>query len=448
MDIINMNTKWKHYKEKLLIKFVFWLFIKFLKAEKKTDAKPRLFWGLSPIINFKYWNEALKKAGYPSKTVMLQYYESSQEKDFFDEYTNEIKLPEYRKPFSSLWKLFPDRRDLQLILYIAGNFDIIHTSMEGLIFKFGDFWREELLFYKRCGIKIITLPFGGDFYRLSKIYNKSWQHGLLAHYPQMAQWENKIQNRIEFFTEHANCIICGMQVDQIGRWDVLPYNMARINCEQWKPKMEYSNHDGRNGVVKIYHTPNHRTIKGTEFLIEAVKELKKEGLLVELVLLEKIKNDKVMELLYKDADILVEQLILGYALSAVEGMATGLPVISNLEEEIYTRVFRRYSFLNECPILSSTPERIKDDLRVLVTNPGLRKELGIASREYVEKYHSDKTAIAMFSAVYDKIWYNKPVDLINFYNPHKSDSYNNRTPKIEHPLTENKIPPELMNKLK
>ena len=37
-------------------------------------------------------------------------------------------------------------------------------------------------------------------------------------------------------------------------------------------------------------------------------------------------------------------------------MASGLPVLANLDHEAYTTVFRRYAFLNECPILSSSPE--------------------------------------------------------------------------------------------
>ncbi len=235
----------------------------------------------------------------------------------------------------------------------------------------------------------------------------------------------------------------GYWYDQIGRWDILPYNILPLNCSLFKRKTSHSSTNGRNGVVKVYHAPNHRGVKGTEFLIEAVESLKSEGLQIELVLLEKMKNDKVRELLYDDADILVEQLILGYGLNAIEGMATGLPVITNFEDEMYTRVFRRYSYLNECPMVSSCPERIKEDLRILVTNPALREELGKAGRKFAQKYHSYDAMKAIFNAIYDKIWYNKPVDLINFFNSHNKESYNNRTEKVIHPLKENRIPAEM-----
>jgi glycosyltransferase involved in cell wall biosynthesis len=178
-------------------------------------------------------------------------------------------------------------------------------------------------------------------------------------------------------------------------------------------------------------------VKGTEYLINAVNELKNEGLQIELILLEKVKNDVVQKAMHQ-VDILADQFILtAYGLNAIEGMATGLPVMCNLEHEAYTRVFRRYAFLNECPILSTTPESLKSNLRLLITKPKLRRTLGEAGRKYVEKYHSYKTAQYLFGSIYDKILHGKNVDLINLFHPILS-SYNKSLPYIKHPLVDNK----------
>lgn len=99
--------------------------------------------------------------------------------------------------------------------------------------------------------------------------------------------------------EHTDCIMAGFQFDQIARWDILPYAVYPMNTDFWKPKIKYNNADGENGVVKVYHTPNHRGAKDTEFLVKAVDELHAEGLLVELCLLEKVQNDKVREILFQ-----------------------------------------------------------------------------------------------------------------------------------------------------
>jgi hypothetical protein len=139
-------------------------------------------------------------------------------------------------------------------------------------------------------------------------------------------------------------------------------------------------------------------------------------------------------------DILAEQFIgIGYALSAIEGMASGLPVMANLEHEAYTRVYRRYGFLDECPVLSTSPETLVDNLRALVTDPALRETLGRASRAFAEKYHSYEMARYLFGSIHDRIVHGKDVDLINLFHPLKSE-YNRRTPLIAHPLNENRLP--------
>ncbi|MGI8931709.1 MAG: hypothetical protein ACR2FK_04925, partial [Sphingomicrobium sp.] len=120
------------------------------------------------------------------------------------------------------------------------------------------------------------------------------------------------------------------------------------------------------------------------------------------------------------------------------GMASGLPVLANLDHEAYTRVFRRYGFLDECPILSSPPERLVDNLRLLIRSPALREELGRAGRAYVEKYHSYAAAQYLFESIYRK-FDGEQVDLINLFHPLKS-AYNRATPKIAHPLVDSRLP--------
>ena len=238
------------------------------------------------------------------------------------------------------------------------------------------------------------------------------------------------------------------QVDGIGRWDLLPFSYGVIDERLWESKKKYSAHDGKNGLVTLVHTPNHRGVKGTEFLVKAVEELKAEGLQINFILLEKKKNSEVRRILFEEADILVEQLIGGaYALSGIEGMCTGLPVVANLEVEEYTRIFRRYSYLNECPAVSATPENVREVLRLLIRHPALREELGRASRKYVEKYHSYAAMQYMFSRIYERIWYGREVDLMNMYHPLDPASYNNQSPVIKHPLRESRITEETLKGL-
>jgi glycosyltransferase involved in cell wall biosynthesis len=391
-----------------------------------------------PILNNKYWNQAMREKGYESKTVVEEVY-SINKKDDFDVYLPELPYGFWFWHLRFLKKIAPVFFHLHKVNYIAKNFDILNIPFSGGALHTYSCWQKELDLYLKLGKKIVVIAYGADYQMYSKLYSKSWHYGLLYNYPRGVFNEEVIEKKIKYLSTHAHGIMTGFQFDQLPRWDIMPYAVYPMDCRKWQARADYTNHDGKNGIVNIIHTPNHRAIKGTEFIIKAVNELKAEGLLCELILMEKIPNDTVHEIMQTKADILVEQLLLSYALSAIEGMASGLPVIANLDDNEYTRVFRRFSYLNECPILSGNPENIKETLRLLITKPELRKELGEAGRNYAVKYHSFEAMQNIFEAIYDKVWYNKQVDLLGFFNPNNADSYNNKSPYIKHPLQENKF---------
>jgi hypothetical protein len=258
-------------------------------------------------------------------------------------------------------------------------------------------------------------------------------------YPLEARKQERISAQVDYWVRNADVTIPGMMgPDGGGRWDVLAPSSLTIDISLWEPSQRRSVADGRNGTVYIAHAPNHRGFKGTEFVIDAVQKLREEGLSIELILLEKVQNDVLRKIFRDDVDILVEQLIAtGHGFNAVEGMASGLPVVSNLEDETYTLPFRRWSFLNECPIASACPETIEEVLRKLVTRPDLRLSLGIAGRQYAEKYHSFGSAQHLFKSVLDYL-NGQDINLLNIYHPLLGE-YSGRSPRIKPPLINNKI---------
>jgi glycosyltransferase involved in cell wall biosynthesis len=404
---------------------------------KNTNRK--IIFGTTPILNNKYWAEALREIGYETETLMETYYSAINKKEDFDKYFDDVIPKIFRKKYiNRITHLF------FVWFYIINNAKIFVMPFSGVVFRLF-FWKIEYLLFKINNIKTILIPYGADAYMYSRIRNKSLQNALLIDYPMHAREEKLIEKKVFFWSKYADFIMTGfMGIDGMPRWDVTTPQCIVINADLWKSKTDYNENDGYNGVVKIIHAPNHRGFKGTEFLIKVVDELKQEGLKVELILCEKIPNNRVRELML-ECDILVEQLIfLGYALTAIEGMACGLPVLSNLDNEEYTRMFRLYSFLNECPILSTTPETLKDNLKLLITNPELRKELGILGRRYVEKYHSYKTAQYLFTNIFKKLE-GETVDTMNLFHPMKSEYVKNNY--IKTPLLNNKYIPVIKRKL-
>ena len=436
------------FLNKIEDKLFIWLFKTYWfliskRYSKNLDKNLKLFFGTMPIINIKYWNNILKRYGYSSKTIVKFNPYSINKKSDFDLYIDDI-ITFYKK------KRIPNRFLLKFPLlflfdYCLKRFNIFHLSFKGIgvLEKYGI---DESKFIKLFGSKIIIIPYGEDFLQYNKLDNYSLRHGLMTHYPKSIIEEEKIEKNVKYWVKSSDIVIASNILEGKYNWDLIPFVNLSINIDQWTPKAVYSDSSGNDKTVVVAHCPNHRSIKGTEFIIQSVNALKNENLKVKLLLIEGVPNDRLIDLLREDVDILIEQLFSGYGLNGLEGLATGLPVISNLPNNSRINMFRRYSYLKECPVISSNPEKLTDDLRVLIKNPDLRKKIGKSSRRYAEKYHSEESALYMFKNIYNKIWYKKDVDLMNLFNPANPDSYNNKSPLVDNPLVFNCIPKECYKK--
>ncbi|MBT3667847.1 MAG: aminotransferase [Opitutae bacterium] len=394
----------------------------------RKNKTPSLVWGEAPIINNVYWSNCMKEAGFNSET-------------FTDSYCYLInQRNEYDRVIQDEYLFIP----LFLKYYFAFIDSLFKYNIYFISFNGYFLWRTilrnfESFFLKLANKKIVIIPFGCDSYSYKNVRSVSLIHGLNSSLPLAAMNQSQISNRVDHWCAKADVVIPGfMGPDGFGRWDVLVPSPLIIDLKQWHVSQRNSQANGTSGVVKITHAPNFRGFKGSEFIIEAVKKLQEEGLKVELNLLEKLKNYEVKKILQQDTDILVEQIIFtGHALNGLEGLACGLPVLSNLEDDSYTRHLRRWSFLDECPIVSTCPENLLQNMRSLILNPELRVNLGEAGRVYVEKYHGFEAGQYLFKEVINYLHGNRE-SLINMYHPILGE-YPNRTPKVCHPLKNNKI---------
>jgi hypothetical protein len=217
-------------------------------------------------------------------------------------------------------------------------------------------------------------------------------------YPFPARQQRQISKDLDYWTDVADVVIPGfMGFDGVGRWDVLTPSPLVVDLDFWARSKQEVLSD--SGEVVIAHAPNHRGFKGSEFVIQAVASLRLEGLNVRLLLLEGMTLRQVRKALLTEADILVEQvLFFGHGLNGLEGMASSLPVVSNLDSES-RRVLDNYTFFGECPIVSARKDTLVDVLRELVLDANKRTELGAQGRLYIEKWHSNQNAVFLFSAV-------------------------------------------------
>ena len=130
----------------------------------------------------------------------------------------------------------------------------------------------------------------------------------------------------------------------------------------------------------VVHAPSNREKKGTRYVIEACEQLP-----VDLDIVEGVPHDVARER-YARADIVVDQLNAGWhGVFALEAMALGKPVVAAINPETLERSAQGFGI--RLPIVPATKETLVDDLRPLVENAGFRREIGAASRAYIEQVH-------------------------------------------------------------
>jgi hypothetical protein len=165
--------------------------------------------------------------------------------------------------------------------------------------------------------------------------------------------------------------------------EFLPYMIEDLN--QIKPT--FLNLDSKK--LKIGHAPSNRSVKGTRYILDAVKKLQEEKLPFEFILIENLTHEEALNE-YSKIDVLVDQLLAGwYGGLAVEVMSLGKPVVAYIREEDLDFIPKKMK--EDIPIINSDPESIYSCLKKLIFMS--KNELNIValnSRKYVEKWHDPK----------------------------------------------------------
>lgn len=81
---------------------------------------------------------------------------------------------------------------------------------------------------------------------------------------------------------------------------------------------------------------------------------------------------------------MLDQFLTGwYGSVSIEGMITGKPVLCYNQEDLE-------KYCPNVPIVNTGPDNLYNNLKTLIKNSTLRKELGIKGREYVKKVYSSE----------------------------------------------------------
>ena len=361
---------------------------------RRNGDLPRIVWGPTPLINLKYWSKALQGRGFQSSTLVYGVYPVFMREDF-DRHLDGFGPRSLRLRFLAPYFAFA---------WCLDNADVFVFSYDGGYLGKTAIWSSECQLIKLAGKRTVLIPFGGDIAVPGTL--GPVEAGVYEAYPDLLKRAGDIRGRILYFCKHADFVVRTYQPGFQPRQDLLWPNALAIDADQWRPLDRADGADARATDVVIVHPTNHRSVKGTDLLVAAVQELQNEGLHLRLDIMERQPNERV-RIAMAEADIVGEQFIAGYGLTAVEAMSLGRPVLSNLSW--LGAEFLEGTCLSECPIVNATPATLKDELRRLATDPGLRGRVGRAGREYVLKYHSAEAVGRIWNSVFRHVWLKEPV---------------------------------------
>jgi len=167
----------------------------------------------------------------------------------------------------------------------------------------------------------------------------------------------------------------------------------RIDTERYQPV--YPDPEKRKPMV--VHAPSQPGVKGTEFIEQALDELRVKGMEFEYVRVHGLTHAKAMAV-YRKADIVVDQLLLGsHGVFACEAMALGKPVICYILDELVD------TYPEGFPVINANPDTIINVLEEVVASPERRAQIGRAGREYVERVHDIRQVAERLEKIYRQL---------------------------------------------
>jgi glycosyltransferase involved in cell wall biosynthesis len=144
----------------------------------------------------------------------------------------------------------------------------------------------------------------------------------------------------------------------------------------------------------IIHAPTNTNVKGTEYVLQAIKRLERKGLSFEFKLIEKMKHEEALKL-YRRADIVIDQLLIGsFGIFSLEAMAFGKPVVCYIRDGLTEK------YPGKLPLVNANPETLYDILKNLVKNQQRRHKYGVKGRRYVEENYDSIMVAKQLATLY------------------------------------------------
>jgi glycosyltransferase involved in cell wall biosynthesis len=343
---------------------------KFLRRSYMTN-KLRVFLGPHHIAGLLWeYRQGLRSLGVDAKVVLFYEHPFNYPADIEFKFTGNKYVRFLKRRLNSF---------IQLPRLIH-NFDVFHFVYGTSILPF----HIDVYILKLFRKKIVVTFVGSDI----RVRNITEDEKLnISRRKRRAQFWEKYADAIISFPEHSQLLTKKYYIIPLG-----------YDLEYWKPFTPSKFKKDKDNVL-IVHAPSHRGKKGTEYVIEAIDRLIKEGYKIEFKILENLPNSEVREWV-NISDIVVDQLLRGWhGAFTVESMALAKPTLCYINE--YWK--KKVEYTKNLPLVNTNPDNLYDNLKLLIENPYLRKELGEKGRKYVEEVHDSKKVAKQLLELYESL---------------------------------------------
>jgi glycosyltransferase involved in cell wall biosynthesis len=295
-------------------------------------------------------------------------------------------------------------RTLEELAPVIDRFDVFHFHARSFISRWpGQRYPSllDLLILRMRGKKVF-FHFRGQEVRLAGEFSELNPYNYVAEDPDrvFSKMPDDAKRRARDFI----CAVCNgvFAVDpELGSYVPAARIVPRVLAEEQWPFVGVS--DRARPVV--VHAPSRRGVKGTEAVLQAAESLKAKGVDFELRLVEGL-DHKEAAAIYRDADIVVDQLRIGwYGVLAVETMALGKPTIAYIREDLVNAAGP------DLPIVSATMHDIEAKLNGLIADRELRRKLAQRSRDYFLSVHASERVCRDLLRIYEAAFeQERPID--------------------------------------
>lgn len=259
----------------------------------------------------------------------------------------------------------------------------------------------ELWLSRLVGVKLIYLPTGCHDQESKELFSKLDNGNVCGN---CGAWDrcDDMNNHLNFSRIRRYIDLCvGWDPFLATQYEAVHFKYKSIDLNLWSPNLRIPPEHKlpTTNKLRILHSAyteksarnwRERNIKGSSFILEAVKKLQEEGYQVEYFYITD-KPSNQMRFYQAQADIVVEQLIYGWWGSTfVETSALGKPVVCYLRKSWKDFFFKTFPEYKQLPIIEADTSTIYDVLKRLVVNADYRARKGTESRQFAEQ-HFDPT---------------------------------------------------------